>query len=232
MKTLLVSLLLCLPVFVCNAGNIDTLKMADGSLYVGCLPDGKGVLYAYNGDIYKGDFTKGVPHGECTHYASNDDRYHGQFVDGKYSGLGRLFSKSQGEVIAGYFADGAANGYDTIYNDHLSAVYIGMVKDGKHEGYGKEYYRSGYTKICYYFGEYKNGKKTGKGELYRVLSNGQIRYYINGERLFYGHFMNPPIEPDEAERTLSALLGDMPKFQGDLLTKEELAYAKNIKKKR
>lgn len=203
-------ILLMLLMFGCyvNAQN-DTLRFVNGSVFIGNIQNGLGVLYTINGDVYKGTIfnrKKGEP---CTKYQKNGCRYYGELKNGKYFGHGRLEWPS-GTIVICDFENGSPNGEGYIYKK-TGCVYHGEIRNGLPHGIGGRYCRNG----SFSEGEYIDGK----------LSSG----IINGTPFVEGRYLSDKfdigdykLDVNRKYRELMELLTDFP---GEKLTERELEFS-------
>jgi len=136
--------------------------------------------------MYKGNFSKGLPHGWGCYHWSNGNLYQGEYMYGKAHGLGIFVWSDSGDIYEGSFKDDIAHGYglfrysdgsvyegryvggklegEGVYRWWGGAVYSGGFRGGKFEGWGVFRYGPGDGKGReVYEGSWKEGKKEGKG---------------------------------------------------------------------
>ena len=74
------------------AKNVRSVKLKDGSLYVGEMkgrrPHGNGKMTFPNGNVYTGSFVKGKMQGKGVYLFSDGERYEGEFHAGRQHGKG------------------------------------------------------------------------------------------------------------------------------------------------
>ena len=136
-----------------------------GDLYIGKLnagfeKDGKGLYKNKNGNIYYGDFIKGIKTGICELLSDYGDSYSGYITDGKKNGEG-ILKWSDGSSYEGTFTDNMKNGRGRyIFSD--GSQYEGdYVNDVKH-GRGKYIWSNG----DYYEGDFHHNTLHGWGTYY------------------------------------------------------------------
>ncbi|AIY41193.1 MORN motif family protein [Collimonas arenae] len=172
---------------------------ADGGRYYGPLVDnkrqGKGRVEWANGDIYEGNFDKGLFSGKGKYTSGANFLYEGEYKAGSRTGQGRSVDAT-GSVYVGHFLNGEFDGQGKLTSQDGS-VYEGSFAKGLFNGTGKWT-----SKDQEYTGEFKNGQFSGKGKLKsgngRIYTGtfanghfqGQGRYDISAKEYYAGEFDN------------------------------------------
>ena len=153
--------------------------------------------YYENGDIYKGEFSFGLPNknGKLEFINENVEYiYVGEFANGVKQGKGNLSSKDNKYNYEGDWLNDKFEGFGTLFNQEEK--YNGKFKEGKYHGEGNLYKKNGEQ----YIGEFNNsifvkGKiKFNNGDSYEgnIINNlmeGKALYkYKNGD-IFKGTFI-------------------------------------------
>lgn len=86
------------------------------------------------------------------------DRYQGQFVDGEWTGKGKFFQASSGNLYEGEFKKGALKSGKIIQKD--GSVYEGELKDWKKNGQGVMTLTNGNVYVGTWEKDQKNGLLT------------------------------------------------------------------------
>lgn len=191
-----------------NAQN-DTLRFVNGSVFIGNIQNGVGVLYTINGDVYKGTIFNRKKGEACTKYQKNGCRYYGELKNGQYFGHGRLEWPS-GTIVISDFKNGLPNGEGYIYKKK-GCVYHGEIKNGLPHGIGGNYCRNGYFSE----GEFIDGK----------LSNG----IINGTPFVDGRYMSDKFKVGDYKLDVNQkyreLMEHLTDFPGEILTASESKFS-------
>ncbi|MEN2499463.1 MAG: hypothetical protein MHMPM18_003674 [Marteilia pararefringens] len=75
------------------------------------------MCYKSTGDIYEGEWQKGVRHGSGQLSIANGDTFRGKFADNKKNGRGEFIFKNDGMIYEGFWSkDVAQEGIVTIPN--------------------------------------------------------------------------------------------------------------------
>lgn len=144
-------------------------KLPDSSIYTGSIKNdmfhGLGRLEWRNGNVYEGDFFKGLMEGYGVYTLSNGDVYKGTFKDGLYHGEGRLEGRN-GYMYKGGFRDSwyHGTGIEQLSNGDR---YEGQFKQGMYDGKGV--YKSARNTIS---GNFSMGEPID--EIRIVWTNGNI----------------------------------------------------------
>ena len=153
--------------------------------------------YYENGDIYKGEFSFGLPNknGKLEFINENVEYiYVGEFANGVKQGKGNLSSKDNKYNYEGDWLNDKFEGFGTLFNQEEK--YNGKFKEGKYHGEGNLYKKNGEQ----YIGEFNNGIfvkgkiKFNNGDSYEgnIINNlmeGKALYkYKNGD-IFKGTFI-------------------------------------------
>jgi len=138
--------------------RVDTILLADGSLYMGQIADslfnGHGLLIYADGTVYEGDWKDGLWDGQGTLVYPDGDIYKGTFRAHVKEGKGTY-----------------------IYN--TGARYDGEWKNDMFNGNGKLLFEDGGV----YDGAWKNDKKHGYGQLIPPKGASSTGYFYNDEYL-------------------------------------------------
>ena len=98
--------------------NIKELVLKDGSRYVGEAkgkkPHGKGKVFYVNGDVYEGDFVKGLRSGQGTYIFKDGEKYVGSFLEDRHHGNGTYFF-ADGRRYEGDWENDFQQGNGTMY---------------------------------------------------------------------------------------------------------------------
>lgn len=126
---------------------------------------GLGIMHYFtSGNVYDGNFDKGMRNGMGTIKCNDGGTFRGFFKDGKIHGRG-IFRYSNGDIYQGQFQGGRKHGKG-VFQWANGNIYKGIFRDDKLDGLGEMRYSVGHS----YFGKWKNGKKHGYGKL--SYSNG------------------------------------------------------------
>ncbi|KAK8799204.1 hypothetical protein JH06_0603 [Blastocystis sp. subtype 4] len=147
-----------------NSSN--TLKY-EGSWKSGHF-DGFGTYYFCSGNVYEGQFNKGLLHGPGILFDN-----HGIVIDHRYFDQERIDDPppstpsplpfpSNTQTIQPVFSSSTINGHGTVCDEHGIKVYEGELIDGVYHGNGS-LFSKGYL---VYKGEFVNGLYHGKGTLF------------------------------------------------------------------
>jgi len=133
--------------------------------YMGYTGTGKDTLS--NGDVYEGDYVKGIWQGKGKYTQVNGFVYEGDFENGNFNGKGKIVFPN-GDAYEGDFVDGKRNGKGkTTWAD--GGVHEGDNVCGKRTGKGKFIWPDGTV----YEGDFVDDNLHGKGKLTSV--NGIIK---------------------------------------------------------
>ena len=144
------------------------------------VPDGHGVAYYDNGDVYDGEWKGGKKEGQGTYTWPNEVRYEGNWVDDSMSGLG-VFHYPNGNRFEGEFRNGRQNGKGVlIYSNGIR--YAGSWKDGNRYGPYRFYFKEGgYLDGNTWYGNLDNGGVDG----FVTDQEGGRQYYDKGRLVYY-----------------------------------------------
>ena len=95
------------------------------------VPEGKGIMYWNNGDIYEGDWKNDKREGKGIMFKKNGDIYEGEWKNGLYEGKGIMYW-SDGDKYEGYFKNGLFDGKGIYYYNNGNR-YEGDYKNGNQE---------------------------------------------------------------------------------------------------
>jgi serine/threonine protein kinase len=130
----------------------------------GGAPNGEGELTLRantgtlsKGDVFRGEFVKGLLEGEGEYEGEDGAFYAGEFKNGLFDGFGTIYY-ANGNQYTGTFSEGAENGQGTLTCAN-GDVYTGSVKDGKASGEGKCDYADGGV----YEGQFSEHMPNGQG---------------------------------------------------------------------
>ncbi|KAI9080598.1 hypothetical protein K1719_037459 [Acacia pycnantha] len=146
-----------LPVF----WTIGSRQKQERRLNSGCW-----VQVYSNGDVYEGEFHKGMCSGSGVYYYNMSGRYEGDWVDGKYDGYG-VETWARGSRYRGQYRQGLRHGLG-VYRFYTGDVYSGEWSNGQSHGCGVHTCEDGSR----YVGEFKWGVKHGLGHYH--FRNGDI----------------------------------------------------------
>ena len=154
--------------------------------YINDKFEGKGKYIYENGDLYIGEWKRGLREGNgILYYKNGNIKYEGGWVNDKYEGNGKHIWKD-GECYIGGWKNGLKNGKGVFYYKNGSIEYEGDWVNDKYEGKGKYIWEDGE----FYIGEWKNDLMNGKGKLY--YKNGYIKYegeWVNDKYEGNGNFI-------------------------------------------
>ncbi|XP_028804725.1 uncharacterized protein LOC114759679 [Neltuma alba] len=119
-----------------------------------------------NGDVYEGEFHKGMCSGSGVYYYNMSGRYEGDWVDGKYDGYG-VETWARGSRYRGQYRQGLRQGLG-VYRFYTGDVYSGEWSNGQSHGCGGHTCEDGSR----YVGEFKWGVKHGLGHYH--FRNGDV----------------------------------------------------------
>ncbi len=165
-------------------GKIVTVT---GSYYEGTFYDakleGKGYYCTSNGKvIYSGEFKNGKYHGLGKLYSTKDTYYEGEFVEGKRHGHG--IQHYGPNYYEGEYKNGVACGKGIYVNRIENRIYKGTYKDGvfTKNDTGKKInekrivYRQTYKNDDYYIGDLVNNIPHGYGTYHEKTYMGDVTY--------------------------------------------------------
>ncbi|CAL9201049.1 phosphatidylinositol 4-phosphate 5-kinase 6-like isoform X1 [Musa acuminata AAA Group] len=109
------------------------------------------------GDLYIGQWSRGVPHGTGKYLWTDGCMYEGEWRHGKTTGRGK-FSWPSGATYEGEFKAGFMDGFGT-YTGASGETYWGSWSMNLKHGHGK----TSYTNGDYYDGEWRSGLQDGHG---------------------------------------------------------------------
>ncbi len=154
----------------------------NGEVDAGGVPNGRGTLNYYTGDVYVGEFSGGKRDGNGKTVFKTGGSYDGEYKNDVMSGSGTMIY-ANGDVISGEFKNNLPNGKCEVkYSD--GTEYSGELADGVRNGEGRFTYQNGDV----YTGNFENGFRSGYGE-YRysggaVYKGNWIDGVQNGEGTF------------------------------------------------
>ena len=162
-----------------KSNRISGLEARYEGFILNGLPEGRGVAYYDNGDVYDGEWRGGKKEGNGNYTWQNEVRYEGNWVDDAMSGLGTLHYPN-GNRFEGEFRNGFQNGKGVlIYSNGIR--YAGNWKDGNRYGSYRFYFKEGgYLDGNSWYGNLDNGGVDG----FATDQDGEQRYYDKG-RLVY-----------------------------------------------
>jgi hypothetical protein len=141
--------------------DLTRLSLSDGSLYTGCIKDGKmhgfGKLAWLTGTIYEGEWINNKIHGSGTFKKADGSVYVGSWEDGMKNGTG-ILTWTNGDAYEGEYMRDKKHG-NGVYKYADGSVYDGAWDMNLKHGKGVLTYTNGDV----YEGEFKNDKRTGKG---------------------------------------------------------------------
>ena len=180
------------------------LICANGSHYYGYFENdffqnGFGKSINKDGNIYFGQFKKGLANGLGKFTTKSGNRYEGNWVDNKLDGFGYISCDNKEQIYFGEMKKGIFEGIGELYNKS-GIVYTGEFKEGKMNGTGRITYKNKKE----YLGEFKNGNKNGYGimnwpteEKYEGLWENDTfkfgEYFWPNGNLFLGYFQNDTV---------------------------------------
>jgi len=131
-------------------------------------PHGFGRRTFAAGDVYEGNYRRGLKHGNGRYVSSDGNEYDGDWCDDKKHGFGRI-QFANGNLYEGEFRDGRIDGRGTKPLAQ-GGSYAGEWRQGKPEGHGVQTFRED-DECARYEGAFRLGVKDGSG----VLA------YVNGD---------------------------------------------------
>jgi hypothetical protein len=172
------------------------LIKSDGSKYQGFWEWGQihGIarFYTQNGDLYDGNFTKGIASGYGVFYHKDGTVYKGEWINDQPHGKGIEYFTDESK-FDGNFYDGKKNGFGQFtWAD--GSTYTGFIQNEVFEGNGKYIWADGRI----YEGSWKNNQMHGngllvysdgtfyEGEFFSNLRHGQGKYQWNDNKYFQG----------------------------------------------
>ncbi len=166
----------------CNDGNCQdgrgTFQYDNGNVYRGDfvkgIPQGKGTLQLSSGASYTGDWAAGVRQGIGIFTMSNGNVYTGAFRRNRFEGIGTMTYRN-GDKYAGNWLNDQPNG-DGKYFFKSGDRYEGAFKNGKFEGIGTMTYANGSK----YSGEWLANQRHGRGTLSKANGQSQAGEWQNG----------------------------------------------------
>ena len=181
------------------------LICSNGSHYFGYFKedyfqDGIGKSVNADGNIYFGQFKKGIANGIGHFTIKNGNKFKGYWIDNKLEGFGIISIEKNEQFYLGELKKGIFSGIGT-FNNKNEIEYQGEFSDGKMDGTGSLIYKNKKE----YKGEFKEGNKDGygimkwqTGEVYEgEWKNDSFKFgtysWGNGN-LFLGNFNNDSIE--------------------------------------
>lgn len=167
----------------CGGAKDQTLKLEDGSTFVGKVsngkPNGYGKLTDADGNEWEGNFTDGLLQGYAAYKGFDFVEYTGEFVDGKFHGLGKIVY-ANGDEYRGTFEEGEKIGVgEMIFSDSGCVYQGGWEKDQMH-GFGW----MSWTMGDIYWGNWRNGLPQGFGCKVFFDSN----FSVKGDYLTYNMY--------------------------------------------
>lgn len=110
---------------------------------------GKGKATYPNGDIYDGEFVKGLREGKGKYTYANGDEYDGEFKENNKHGIGRIVYKTGGEAKGEYYGRWVAGKKqgDGVFKYINKDIYSGYWKNGKKDGKGTYIFADTGTKV-------------------------------------------------------------------------------------
>ena len=180
------------------------LVSANSSHYLGYFKDdyfqeGLGKSVNSEGNIYFGQFKKGIANGFGRYITKTGNKFEGEWVDNKLNGFGLITMKKGEQYYIGDLKKGNFWGIG-VFNTKNNLKYEGEFIDGKMDGIGYIDYKNKKE----YKGEFKEGNKNGygimtwhSGEKYEgewkddTFKFGQ--YQWNNGNLFFGNYKNDTI---------------------------------------
>eukprot|EP01006_Ploeotia_vitrea_P023348 TRINITY_DN55791_c0_g1_i1.p1 TRINITY_DN55791_c0_g1~~TRINITY_DN55791_c0_g1_i1.p1 ORF type:complete len:705 (+),score=29.97 TRINITY_DN55791_c0_g1_i1:35-2149(+) len=113
-----------------------------------------------NGDVYTGEWRRGVPHGHGELLKKeNGNRYVGEWNEGHWHGHGTLYDAANTERYRGEWVDGQRHGYG-VHNDGHGGTYKGRWMNNRMCGNGRLHFRDGSV----YDGEFADNILHGNGK--------------------------------------------------------------------
>ena len=115
-------------------GNSDCSSMdKSGNIYTGDfvrgMKSGEGKMDYLNGDSYTGDWYNNKAHGYGKYYYANGCRYEGHFANGVASGYG-VYTWDDGECYRGEFQNDQMHGQGAIYDAEGNVIESGIYSNG------------------------------------------------------------------------------------------------------
>ena len=180
------------------------LICANGSHYLGYFKedffqDGMGKSINSEGNIYFGQFKKGISNGIGRFTTKTGNKFEGYWVDNKLEGFGIISIEKSEQYYTGELKNGTFHGIGKFSNKN-DMEYQGEFKEGKMDGTGRLIYRNKKE----YKGEFKEGNKNGYGFI--KWSSGEKyegeweddtfkfgTYYWPNGNVFLGNFKNSSI---------------------------------------
>ena len=180
------------------------LVCSNGSHYFGYFKDdffqdGIGKSVNSEGNIYFGQFKKGIANGIGHFTTKNGNKFEGYWSNNKLDGFGIISIKNNEQLYSGELKKGMFNGIGK-FNIKKNIIYEGEYNEGKMNGIGRLIYKNNKE----YKGQFKEGNKNGygimtwlSGEKYEGEWNNDTfkfgKYSWPNGNLFLGNFKNDTI---------------------------------------
>jgi len=135
------------------------------------LPEGKGIHYNGLGEVYNGEFSRGMKNGYGEQKLIKKYVYNGGFSENKFDGEGQYtYLDDTGRYYKGSFKDGHFHGLG-VYSFENGDLYEGGYYNGKKHGHGVLTMNA---KGIIYDGEWKDGVQDGEGKIKTIADNKEV----------------------------------------------------------
>ena len=195
--------------------NLPPCNDTDNKNWNACI----GSIVSSNGDIYFGEFSKGIPNGQGRYEYANGAKYFGEIKSGKRHGRG-ISIYSDGDRYTGDYKDNNRNGKGTLIYSN-GDKYVGEFKDELKHGDGILFYIDGSVPLQ---GEWKYARFVRSAHVnlqsaanYFQIEN-QFKYLMND---IVVQKKEPVIEEKKAVATEQQLAIEIKKLEQEKIIIEE-----------